>query len=121
MNEEIKEKIDITIRKVRVAMQKHREGFNDYDMLVCHELDYNEWKELLDYINNLQKLNGELRKEIERLNNIINELKNYTKAHIEVCENRLSTPFCNFEKATKELMIYNNYLDKLQKLKENKQ
>ena len=65
MNDEIKEKVDMTIRKVRVAMIKHREGFYDYDMLVCHELDYNEWKNLLDYITNLQNEIDILKDQVE--------------------------------------------------------
>ena len=40
----------------------------------------------------------------------------YSKENIKVLENRLSTPFCNFEKATKELMIHQNYLDKMNEL-----
>lgn len=56
--------------------------------------------------------------EIERLNNIINELENYTSENIEVLENRLNSPFCNFEKVTKELLIFQNYLYKLKELKE---
>lgn len=57
--------------------------------------------------------------EIERLNNIINELEKYTVENIKVLENRLSSPFCNFEKATKELSIFQNYLEKLKELMES--
>lgn len=38
----------------------------------------------------------------------------YSKGNIQALENRLSTPFCNFEKATKELSIHQNYLEFLQ-------
>ena len=76
-----------------------------------------------DYIpikeRNKDEMINELKCEVNRLNNIINEIEDYTKAHIEVCENRLSSPFCNFEKATKELSIFQNYLDKLKELKES--
>lgn len=58
-------------------------------------------------------------KENNRLNNIINELEKYTVENIEVLKNRLNSPFCNFEKVTKELLIFQNYLDKLKALKEN--
>lgn len=58
-------------------------------------------------------------KEIKRLNNIINELEKYTSENIEVLENRLNSPFCNFEKVTKELLIFQNYLDKLKELKDS--
>lgn len=47
--------------------------------------------DVIDYINNLQqiekehqKLNGELRKEIQRLNNIINLIDNFVDRTIEV-------------------------------------
>ena len=62
----------------------------------------------------------ELIEEIDRLNNIINDIEEYTTENIEVLENRLNSPFCNFEKVTKELLIFQNYLDKLKELKENK-
>lgn len=44
------------------------------------------------------------------------ELREYLKARIEVCDNRLSSPFCNIEKATKERLILNQCLDKLEEL-----
>lgn len=78
-----------------------------------------------DYIKDLQQKveqlvleNEQLRTELNTKDNIINELENYTSENIEVLENRLNSPFCNFEKATKELLIFQNYLDKLKELKE---
>ena len=44
------------------------------------------------------------------------ELRDYLKARIEVCDNRLSSPFCNIEKATKERLILNQCLDKLEEI-----
>lgn len=60
-----------------------------------------------------------LKEENQRLNNVLNELEKIANGNIEALKNRLSTPFCNFEKATKELMIHNNYLDKINELKES--
>ena len=77
-------------------------------------------KILSNYITNLQQKVEQLEKENERLNNIINELEEYTTENIEVLENRLNSPFCNFEKVTKELLIFQNYLDNLKELKEDK-
>lgn len=44
------EEIELIIKKIKVAMLKHTQEFYDYDMLVDYELDYNQWKKLLDYI-----------------------------------------------------------------------
>lgn len=45
-----------------------------------------------------------------------NKLKEYFNERIEVCDNRLSRPFCNFEKATKEKLIFSQCLEKLEEL-----
>lgn len=55
-------------------------------------------------------------KETQKYKEVINELRNYLKARIEVCVNRLSTPFCNFEKTTKERLILSQCLEKLEEL-----
>ena len=44
------------------------------------------------------------------------KLKEYFNERIEVCDNRLSSPFCNFEKATKERLIFSQCLEKLEEL-----
>ena len=44
------------------------------------------------------------------------ELRDYLKARIEVCDNRLSSPFCNIEKAAKERLILSQCLKKLEEL-----
>ena len=46
------------------------------------------------------------------------ELRDYLKARIEVCDNRLSMPFCNPEKATKERLIFSQCLEKLEELEQ---
>lgn len=45
-----------------------------------------------------------------------NKLKEYFNERIEVCDNRLSSPFCNFEKVTKERLIFSQCLEKLEEL-----
>ena len=62
---ERKEKIEEIIRKVKVKMYAHVKGMYDYDMLVSHELDYNQWKLLLGYIEQLQNNWNELKKWLE--------------------------------------------------------
>lgn len=61
------EEIELIIKKIKVAMLKHTQEFYDYDMLVDYELDYNQWKKLLDYINNLQQKVEQLQKENKEL------------------------------------------------------
>lgn len=58
----------------------------------------------------------ELNKTIEKLFNNWNKLKEYFNERIEVCDNRLSSPFCDFEKATKERLIFSQCLEKLKEL-----
>lgn len=57
-----------------------------------------------------------LETKIQKYKEVINELRDYLKARIEVCDNRLSTPFCNFEKTTKERLIVSQCLEKLEEL-----
>ena len=57
-----------------------------------------------------------LLEENKKYKEVINELRNYLKTRIEVCDNRLSTPFCNFEKTTKERLILSQCLEKLEEL-----
>lgn len=56
----------------------------------------------------------ELEQENQKYKEVINELRDYLKARIEVCDNRLSTPFCNFEKVAKEMLILSDCLEKLE-------
>ena len=58
--------------------------------------------------------------ENKKYKEVINELRDYLKARIEVCDNRLSTPFCNFEKTTKERLILSQCLEKLEDLEVEK-
>lgn len=45
-----------------------------------------------------------------------NKLREYFNERIEVCDNKLSSPFCNFEKTTKERLIFSQCLEKLEEL-----
>lgn len=77
-------------------------------------------------IADLYQKNQELKKENEKLHHYKTlyqslkkqkeELRDYLNARIDVCDNRLSTPFCNIEKATKERLILNQCLEKLEEL-----
>ena len=60
-----------------------------------------------------------LKKENKQLKSNWNKLKKYFNERIEVCDNRLSSPFCNFEKATKERLILTQCLAKLEELEES--
>lgn len=78
------------------------------DNRTIEEVRENETK-LIDEIKQLEKEN-------QKYKEVINELRDYLKARIEVCDNRLSTPFCNFEKTTKERLILSQCLEKLEDL-----
>lgn len=54
--------------------------------------------------------------ENKRLKDNWNKLREYFNERIEVCDNRLSSQFCNFEKTTKERLIFSQCLEKLEEL-----
>lgn len=60
----------------------------------------------------------QLQQENKQLKYNWNKLKEYFNERIEVCDNRLSSPFCNFEKATKERLIFSQCLEKLEELEQ---
>ena len=69
----------------------------------------------------VDKVNWEnqlLKKENKQLKDNWNKLREYFNERIEVCDNRLSSPFCNFEKATKERLIFSQCLEKLEELEQ---
>ena len=68
--------------------------------------------------NDIEHENYKLQKENEQLKGNWNKLKEYFNERIEVCDNRLSSPFCNFEKATKERLIFSQCLEKLEELEQ---
>ena len=58
-----------------------------------------------------------MRQKYEKQVDNFNKLKEYFNERIEFCYNILSSPFCNFEKATKERLIFSQCLEKLEELK----
>ncbi len=60
----------------------------------------------------------ELQQENKQLKDNWNKLREYFNEKIEVCDNRLSSPFCNFEKTTKERLIFSQCLEKLEELEQ---
>lgn len=72
--------------------------------------------ELQKKYNSVLKTKVKLQQENQKYKEVINELRDYLKARLEVCDNRLSTPFCNFEKVTKEMLILSDCLEKLEEL-----
>ena len=79
-------------------------------------------KERIEYLersnNRREDTILEQRQEISDLEDKWDKLKKYFNERIEVCNNRLSTPFCNFEKATKERLIFTQCLEKLEELEQ---
>ena len=76
-------------------------------------------------INELKECNSNLmwelevfKKENKQLKDNWNKLRKYFNERIEVCDNRLSSPFCNFEKTTKERLIFSQCLEKLEELEQ---
>lgn len=63
-----------------------------------------EFDRIVNGVLNLQQQNKELHNKIDKL-------EEHSRGNIEACENRLNSPFCNFERVTKELMIHKNYLE----------
>lgn len=93
-------------------------GFEKEDIIVS---DFGEWvgKNYIDYkseYKNSQKIIKSLLEENKQLKDNWNKLREYFNERIEVCDNRLSSPFCNFEKATKERLIFSQCLEKLTEL-----
>lgn len=64
-----------------------------------------------DCIENLQQENKKQKDNWDKLRKYFNE-------RIEVCDNRLSSPFCNFEKATKERLIFSQCLEMLEEIEQ---
>ena len=58
------------------------------------------------------------KEESKQLKDNWNNLREYFNERIEVWNNILSSPFCNFERATKERLIYSQCLEKLEELEQ---
>ena len=101
------------ISNIKKAIKEHLDKNYAYDMLVDFELDVIDWNSLFEYIDKLQQEN-------EQLKDNWNNLREYFNERIEVWNNILSSPFCNFERATKERLIYSQCLEKLEELEKRK-
>ena len=75
--------------------------------------------EMLCHLEDFEVQYWELQQENEQLKGNWNKIKEYFNERIEVCDNRLSSPFCNLEKATKERLIFSQCLEKLEELEGN--
>lgn len=72
--------------------------------------------EMLCHLEDFEVQYWELQQENKQLKGNWNKIKEYFNERIEVCDNRLSSPFCNLEKATKERLIFSQCLEKLEEL-----
>ena len=91
---------------------KDSEGYRYFGTLKLSskiKYDGDDFIPLWEWINQLQQENKQLKDNW-------NKLKEYFNERIEICDNRLSTPFCNFEKVTKERLIFSQCLEKLEEL-----
>ena len=95
------------------------EKAKDKFKMLCHLEDFEiQYGELIKE-NKQLKIQISAREEVcNRLESNWNKLKEYFNERIEVCDNRLSSPFCNFEKATKERLIFTQCLEKLEELEQ---
>ena len=92
--------------------------YSQEDLDLILELEKQENEELQQE-NKQLKIQISAREEVcNRLESNWNKLKEYFNERIEVCDNRLSSPFCNFEKATKEKLIFTQCLEKLEELEQ---
>ena len=74
--------------------------------------------EMLCHLEDFEVQYWELQQENKQLKGNWNKIKEYFNERIEVCDNRLSSRFCNFEKATKERLIFSQCLEKLEELEQ---
>ena len=80
---------------------------------VVQQLPKEDIETIQGYVEMIEEENETLYQSLKKQKE---ELRDYLKARIEVCDNRLSMPFCNPENATKERLILSQCLDKLEEL-----
>lgn len=66
----------------------------------------------------LQNKYKQLQQENKQLKDNWNNLREYFNERIEVRNNILSSPFCDFKQASKERLIYSQCLEKLEELEQ---
>lgn len=91
---------------------------NKNEREIKQEIEQIGYKEFYRYYKEKDVYIKQLQQENEQLKDNWNKLKEYFNERIEVCDNRLSSPFCNFEKATKERLIFTQCLEKLEELEQ---
>ena len=91
---------------------------NEIDLLNIIEFLQEDRKQWINQFSKTHNESVEIQKENKQLKDNWNKLRKYFNERIEVCDNRLSTPFCNFEKATKERLIFSQCLEKLEELEQ---
>ena len=88
-----------------------------------HNTTFQKWQKVIkkneNYVTTDEITYQMLVDKIENLQTRIDKAIEYSKGNINALENRLSTPFCNFEKATKELSVHQEYLNILQGSEDN--
>lgn len=104
------------IRKSIECPQFGNETYGEWGALNLEQRKY--IKRLLDELDRADNYIKSVYLENEQLKDNWNKLKEYFNERIEVCDNRLSSPFCNFEKTTKERLIFSQCLEKLEKLEQ---
>ena len=97
---------------------EHKEKYREYQ-IKYRKNHLSTYEKLQQEIKKLQQENEKLyhyKTLYQSLKKQKEELRDYLKARIEVCDNRLSMPFCDPEKATKERLILNQCLEKMEEL-----
>ena len=101
---------------------EHKEKYREYQ-IKYRKNHLSTYEKLQQEIKKLQQENEKLyhyKTLYQSLKKQKEELRDYLKARIEVCDNRLSSPFCNIEKATKEKLILSQCLEKMEELEQPK-
>lgn len=80
-----------------------------YEFIGDSNITYADIYILLEFIRNQEQENKKYKE-------VINEMRNYLEARIEICVNRLSMPFWDIENTTKERLILSQCLEKLEEL-----
>lgn len=111
-NKELRKQLDYYKRKSKRLQQENQPLIEEINKL---QEELNE--ENLQCSKYAIELNDQKEKN-KQLKDNWDKLKEYFNERIEVCDNRLSSPFCNFEKTTKERLIFSQCLEKLEELEQ---
>lgn len=89
---------------------------NSYEFPVIDNYISKPYEETIIELDNEIKEQG---KEIERLNNVINELEKYTIEQINIVKENMQIIGNEGKRMATRFVVYNEYLDKLKALKED--